>query len=315
MVSINTVTGMIDDSELGLTLIHEHLKSSSEEVEMQFPHLYDDERAFQRAVEQVNTAMKRGVRTICDPTVMGIGRDIRFMEKVALETGIQVIAATGIYTYDSIAPHFRNRDIDYMADLFVRDIKVGIQNTSIKAGFLKCSTDKQGLTPDIEKVLRAAARTHHRTGVPIMTHSHPASGTGLLQLDILQDEGVDPTHVLIGHTGDTDSIDYILKLLDRGAFIGMDNFDGSNAVIGPERRNWTVAELVKRGYANRMFLSNDYPCTFDWYDDTFVEKEYPKWSMTYILDEIIPELITMGVTEEHIHTMMYENPKRWFGRL
>lgn len=310
MVAINSVTGQIQSSELGYTLIHEHLRVRSESVAVQFPHLFDEEYEYGQAVKQINAVMERGVKTICDPTVMEAGRDIRFMEKVALETGIQIIAATGIYTYHYVAPHFQYRDIDYMADVFVRDIEVGVQGTSIKAGFLKCATDAQGITPDVEKVIRAVARAHHKTGVPIMTHSHPASGTGLQQLDILQDEGVDPKHILIGHCGDTDNLEYLLKVLDRGAFIGMDRY-GASKVMGAEKRNAAVIELAKKGYAEQMFLSQDYCCTIDWFDQEFIKKHLPKWSMTYVIDEIIPELKKDGVTEKQIETMMVENPKRW----
>ncbi|MCM3691080.1 phosphotriesterase family protein [Neobacillus niacini] len=311
MTSINSVTGVIDSSELGLTLIHEHLVIRSESVYVQFPHLYNEEIELQRAIEKVNQAKSLGVKTICDPTIMELGRDIRLMEKVSLETGVQVIAGTGIYTYHYLPPHFKNRSIDYMADLFVRDIEVGIQNTSIKAGFLKCATDEQGITPDVEKVIRAVARAHLKTGAPIMTHSHSASGTGLMQLDILEEEGVNPSSILIGHVGDTDSLNYIFKVLDRGAFIGMDRY-GITRLIGPERRNATVIDLVKRGFANRMFLSQDSCCTFDWYEPDFIEKVYPKWNMTYILEEIIPELKKAGVTEDHIQTMMVNNARSWF---
>jgi len=155
MTFINSVTGPVKASELGLTLIHEHMRVRSESVYAQFPHLYDEEQEVAKAVEQVNRAKELGVKTICDPTVMEQGRDIRFIERIARETDTQIIAATGIYTYNYIPTHFQTRSIDYMADLFVRDIEVGIQNTSIKAGFLKCATDAPGVTADVEKVMRA----------------------------------------------------------------------------------------------------------------------------------------------------------------
>ncbi|MCF8563170.1 phosphotriesterase-related protein [Alicyclobacillus tolerans] len=313
MALIQTITGPIDSSELGLTLVHEHLRTRSESVAVQFPHLYDEEYEFQKAVEQVLAVKERGIRTICDPTVMELGRDVRFMERVAKATGMQIIGATGIYSYHYIPPHFQNRSIDYMADVFVRDIEVGIQNTSIKAGFLKCATDAQGVTPDVEKVLRAAARAHKRTGVPIMTHSHPASGTGLKQLDIFKEEGVDPKRVLIGHTGDTDSLDYIFQVLARGAFIGMDRYGLDRPLgIATERRNDTVIQLAKLGYANQMLLSQDYCCTIDWFPEELVKQLVPKWSMTYVLDEILPVLRDGGVTEEQIQAMLAGNVRRWF---
>lgn len=311
MTLISTVTGTVESAQLGCTLIHEHLCIRTESIYYQFPHLYDEEAEFRKAVEQVEAAKKHGVQTICDPTIMELGRDIRFMEKVAAHTGMQVIAATGIYTYHHlIPPHFQNRDIDYMAGVFVRDIEVGIQNTSIKAGFLKCAANEQ-FSPDVEKVTRAVARAHHLTGVPIMTHSHPASGTGLTQLNILEEEGVKPERLLIGHSGDTENLDYLLAILDRGAFIGMDRY-GVARILDADRRNATLIELLKRGYAGQMFLSHDYCCSNDANTPEYYQRVNPKWTMTYLFDEIIPDLIRLGVKKDQIHTMLFDNVKRWF---
>ncbi|GMA63498.1 phosphotriesterase [Alicyclobacillus fastidiosus] len=312
MPTINTVTGPIDSSQLGYTLVHEHLLLRSEAVAVQFPHLYDDDENYRKAIEQVTAVKSRGVKTICDPTVMGVGRDIRFLERVSRETGVQVVAATGVYSYNEIPQIFQNRDIDFLADTLVRDIEVGVQNTSIKAGFLKCTADAQGITPDLEKVFRAVARAQKRTGVPIMTHSHPATENGLKQLDIFEDEGVDPRFIMIGHCGDTDDVDYITRVLDRGVFIGMDRY--GQAPLPYELRNVTLLELITKGYSERMFLSQDYCCSFDWFPPEHeFYKNYPKWSMTFLLDEVIPELRSKGVTDEQISTMMYDNVQRWFG--
>ncbi len=311
MTFINSVTGPVHKSELGLTLIHEHMRVRSESVHAQFPHLYDEEQEVAKAVEQVNRAKALGVKTICDPTVMEQGRDIRFIERIARETDTQIVAATGIYTYNYIPIHFQTRSIDYMADLFVRDIEVGIQNTSIKAGFLKCATDAPGVTADVEKVMRAVARAHKKTGVPIMTHSHPASGTGLKQLDILLDEGANPNQILIGHTGDTDNLEYISNILTQGAFIGMDRY-GLTRECSTENRNNTVIELAKQGYSNRMFLSQDYCCTMDWFPEGVIEERFPKWSMSFVLEEVVPELKRKGVTEQQIQHMLFDNARCWF---
>lgn len=225
---------------------------------------------------------------------------------------MQIVVGTGIYTDRYIPPHFQNRDIDYMVEQFVRDIEVGIQNTSIKAGFLKFSTDEPGVTTDIEKVIRAVGRAHKITGVPIMTHSHPASENGLNQIALLIEEGVNPNRVLIGHTGDTDNIEYILKVLDTGAYVGMDRY-GLDHMITPEKRNATVIKLAELGYSNKMFLSQDYCCTNDWYPAGVIELSAPKWSMSYLLEEGIPELKKYGVTDKQIEDMMFHNVKRWYG--
>jgi phosphotriesterase-related protein len=197
-----------------------------------------------------------------------------------------------------------------MVEQFVRDIEEGIQGTDIKAAFIKCCTDQQGVTDDVEKVLRAAARTSKQTGRPIMTHSHPASGAGIAQMGIFLEEEVDPSKVMIGHTGDTDSIHYIETLLAMGPFIGMDRY-GLDILLPTERRNWTVAELCRRGYADRMFLSQDSCCTIDWYPEDLLREATPNWNMTYLLDDVVPALKESGVTDEQVTTMMEQNPSRW----
>src|SRR5581483_6205366 len=105
-MSVATVAGMRSVSELGVTLVHEHLRTAREPVRMQFPHLYDESAILQRVVAQVRTAQGKGLQTICDPTVLGLGRDIRFIEAVARESGVNVVAATGVYTYDRLPPYF-----------------------------------------------------------------------------------------------------------------------------------------------------------------------------------------------------------------
>ena len=312
MAAIETTGGPVEAGELGLTLVHEHLRTRSESVVAAFPHLYDEDFEFARAVDWVGQAMERGVKTICDPTVMELGRDVRFMARVAAETGVQLVVATGIYTYHYLPPHFQNRDIDYMADLFVRDVEVGIQGSDVKAAFVKCCTDHQGVTDDVEKVLRAAARTSQRTGRPIMTHSHPQSGQGLRQMEIFEDEGVDAAKVMIGHTGDTDDLDYIEELLGHGPFIGMDRY-GLDIILPTEQRNATVVELAGRGHADRMFLSQDACSTLDWYPPELVDQMAPNWNMTYLLDQVVPALKDAGVTDEQVSQMMEDNPRRWLG--
>lgn len=307
---VNTVSGRIDTKELGCTLVHEHLLLRSEIVTFQFPHLYDEESLYHKAVDAVKAVRAQGVKTICDPTVAGMGRDVRFLEKVASETGMQIITATGYYSFTEIPTHFQNRDIDYLAEAFIRDIEVGVQNSNIKAGFLKCSADAQGITTDLEKVFRAVARAQKVTGVPIMTHSHPASGNGLKQMEIFQEEGVNPKYIMIGHTGDSDNLDYIHQLLDSGVYIGMDRY--GQGPLPFAQRNKTLLELLKQGYANRMFLSQDYCCSIDWYPEEAVAEMLPDWSITFLLDEVIPQLRKEGVTEEQIHTIMYENVQNWF---
>jgi len=326
MANVETVTGPIAADELGTTLIHEHLVFRDEAVLAEWPHAgtvkeseppvnVDEEGAFEAALESARAVVEHGVKTIAEPTAMFGGRDVRFSRRVAEETGLQVVPCTGIYTYDYLPPYFMFRDEDAMADLFVHDIEEGIQGTDIKAAFLKCAADEPGATPNIEKVHRAAARASVRTGTPIMAHSRPASETGRRQVEIFIEEGVEPERIQIAHTGDTDDLDYIERLLDTGVFVGMDRY-GLEIFLPMEQRNATVTALLERGYAERMFLSQDFCATLDWYPaevaTQMMEAGAAKgWSMTLIFEEVIPALRESGMTDEQLETMMVSNPKRW----
>src|SRR3954469_15994665 len=173
MSNVETVQGPVDAGELGLTLIHEHVRFRDEAVAENWPERYDGDVEFGRAVEAVNAAQGHGVQTIVDPTAMFGGRDVRFMKRVADETGVRIVPCTGIYTYDYLPHYFENRDEDTIAAHFVEDIERGVQDTEIKAAFLKCAADQAGVTPHVEKVHRACARASVQTGVPVMAHSAP----------------------------------------------------------------------------------------------------------------------------------------------
>jgi phosphotriesterase-related protein len=314
VATVESVNGPIDLEELGRTLIHEHFRATDEATRFQFPHLYDEQAEWDAALSDANAVKGHGIRTVVEPSAMFLQRDARFSKRVADETGLQVILATGVYTYEHLPQPLLNRSEDQIAEIFVRDIENGIQGTDIKAAFIKCAADEPGVTPNIEKIHRAAARASKESGRPIMAHSHPKSGTGLEQMRIFDEEGVEPSKVQVAHTGDTDDLDYIERLLDTGCWIGMDRY-GLDLFLPTEQRNATTLALLERGHADRMFLSQDWCSTLDWFPPEVAEQlqatTVPDWSMTFLFEKVIPELKERGMTEEQLDQMMVENPKRW----
>ena len=312
MAQVETTAGAIDASEMGRTLVHEHLLSADESVRTQFPHLYDFDGEFERAVTEIRKVMEHGVKTVVDPACMDLSRDARFAKRVAEETGVQLVMCTGIYGqhYTFVPHYFQSRDEDPMAEVFVHDIEEGIQGTAVKAAFLKCAADEPGITPDVEKVHRAVARASNRTGRPIMAHSRPASGTGLDQMKIFEEEGVPAERVQIAHTGDTDDLDYIEKLLATGCYVGLDRF-GIDLYLPDEKRIPTTVELVKRGHTEKLALSCDACATLDWFPAELVKQMLPKWTMDHLFVDILPALKEGGVGDDAISVMLNEVPRRW----
>ncbi len=325
MATVETVTGPLDASELGTTLVHEHLRARDEAVFEQWPEAESfggiPERAIgpgedlEAALEAARAALELGVRTIVDPTAMFLGRDVELMRRVAEETGLQVVACTGIYTYDHLPPFFVSRDADQIAELFVADIERGIQGSGIKAALIKCAADEPGVTENVEKIHRAAARASLRTGAPIMAHSRPASETGPRQVEIFEQEGVDPAKVQIAHCGDTADVDYIERLLERGVYVGLDRY-GLEMFLPYEQRQATTLALLERGHAERIFLSADSCASMDWFPPAVAEQMLAAglakdWDVRIVPGRVLPELREAGVDEGTIETVMVRNPVAW----
>jgi phosphotriesterase-related protein len=316
MPNVHTVQGPVDADELGLVLVHEHVRFRDDAVAAEWPERYDTAAELDAALESVSAARERGVQTIVDPTAMYGGRDVRFMKEVAERTGVRIVPCTGIYSYDFLPHYFVNRDVDAMADHFVADIERGIQGTDIRAAFLKCAADAAGVTENVEKMHRACARASMQTGAPIMAHSMPAVGTGPRQVEIFKEEGVPMERVQIAHCGDTDDVSYIEGLIAEGVYVGLDRY-GIEMFLPSDKRNATAAELLRRGHAERLMISQDFCATIDWYPEearpVFEEQgAIRNWSMTLVFDEVVPALREQGALDDaSFHTIFFENPKRW----
>jgi phosphotriesterase-related protein len=326
MAQVQTVTGPIDADQLGTTLIHEHLRNQDEAVHNQWPqagaakeespHEVAPGEDYDIAVREARAAVDLGIETIGEPTAMFLGRDVGFLKRVAEETGLQIVPCTGIYTYDHLPQFFMNRDPDQIAELFIADIEQGIQGTDIKAAFIKCAADEPGVNENIEKVHRAAARASVKTGAPIMAHSRPASNTGPRQVEIFEEEGVDLSKVQIAHCGDTDDLDYIEGLIEKGVWIGLDRY-GLDLFLPYDKRQATAKELIiERGYADRIFLSADSVATTDWFPPNVIEQLIAAgaahdWTIRIVPEKVLPELREAGMTEEQERTMMVDNAVRW----
>src|SRR5205814_6351956 len=199
MATVKSVPGPLDTAELGFTLTHEHVVTASAGILHTYPELYGDfERLTNQAAATLTEAREGGVRTIIDLTTLDLGRDIRFLADLSRRTGVNIIAATGIWR--DIPRALWNRSPDEIAALFAREIEQGIEGTGIKAGIIKVANDAEGVTREGEIILRAAARAAKQTGVRVSTHSYAPGRVGEQQVAIFEDEGFDLNHLYIGHS-------------------------------------------------------------------------------------------------------------------
>jgi len=316
MPQVETVRGPVDVDLLGMTLMHEHVFVLNEEVRENYPGDWNEDDRVDDAIGKLNSLAARGCQTIVDPTVLGLGRDIHRIKRVADGIELNIIVATGLYTYNEVPFYFKFRfpaedGTDPMTAMFVNDITTGIADTGVKAAFLKCAIDDHGMTPDVERVLRAVARAHKETAAPVTVHTHPQSGTGRDVLRVLREEGADLSKVVLGHSGDTSDLDYLAELADAGCILGMDRF-GIDVITPFEERVSTVVAMCERGYAGSMVLSHDASCYIDWFPQEVIPMFAPSWHYEHLFNDVFPALRERGVTDEQMHTMLVANPRRYF---
>lgn len=318
MASVETIHGPVPTADLGTTYMHEHIFVLTPDSQANWPGEWDEEQRISQAVATLTELRDTGVKTIVDPTVDGLGRNIPRIKRIAEQVpDFNIAVATGMYTYADVPGFFSHRGPgalpglpDPMVDLFVADIREGIQGTGVKAAFIKCAIDHHGLMPGVERVMRAAAKAHLQTNVPVMVHTHPQSQTGLEVQRVMGEEGVSPERVLLAHSGDSTDANHLSALADAGFVLGMDRF-GINVTLDFEGRVGIVAEMCERGYAEQMVLSHDASCYIDWVAPDLVAF-MTDWNYFHIGRDVLPALRERGVTEDQIDAMLVQNPRRWF---
>jgi len=309
MTTVETALGPVAITDLGPTLMHEHIVTRSPGVQENWPHLWDRDAILRIAEGKMSDLHGRGIRTIVDLTTVDLGRDIGLIVDVARRARVHVIVATGVWWMPQ--RYFGVHGVDEVADLFIRDITHGIGTSGVKAAIIKCATDTAGVTPVIENVLRASARAQKATGAPISTHTWAAGRSGEAQQAIFAQEGVDLRRVIIGHSGDSDDLGYLRGLMERGSTIGMDRF-GLEHFLPTAKRVEVLARLCAEGYANKMVLSHDANCWSDMLSEEDKRRTRPLWHYNHISDDILPALRKAGVTEEQIDQMLVRNPRAIF---
>lgn len=347
---VMTVLGNVPAAQLGPTLMHEHifcdltcnfvypteatrrgLLRKPVTMDMlgllrRYPFsltldnvVLDDEEL---AEDELSRFHRAGGLTVVDCTVIGIGRDPAAVQRMSRATGLNVVQGTGIYIEPSHPTWVGDCDVDKIAELFVRDITSGIDNTTIKAGFIgeigtsgitKSRNDfkKIGdITSEEEKVLRAAGRASVRTGLAVSVHLDPRGQGALRVLDILIEEGVEPGRVIMGHIDGNPDTEYHLEVARRGAVLAYDGFgreyyaDHIGLAFGHDvRRVEMVTEVLDAGFEDQLVVSQDVCMKMDL-------RAYGGNGYDHILVSALQMLLNAGVTGEQIEKLLTTTPQR-----
>lgn len=312
----NSTAGRLDVADLGPTLIHEHVLTG-------FPGWFMDARqppykrqeAIERVVDAFQQLHQHGIKTVVDPCPMDMGRDVEMAAEVSQRSGINLICSTGAYTEAQGIPFlFRQLDVEAIAEIYVREIEDGIGGTGIKAGLVKIATGDGHVSEYERKLLTAAGMAAKATGVPVLSHTENCS-CGHDQIDIITGQGLAPSRLLVGHSDGRDDHDYQRSLAERGAYVGFDRF-GVEIIVPDEIRMKNLKQMVDAGYREQVMVSHDtVNCYLGGLADMTpadLPKLLPNSKMTHFFENIVPQLLAMGMTREDLDVILTDNPRRFF---
>jgi len=322
MATIETLNGPLDTAQLGTVLMHEHIFNVTAEIQVAHPGFngWDPEAEVVKAQGTLREAKAAGIDTLVELSPIGLGRSLDLITRACEGSGLNVVLATGLYTYDVMPRpwHFSGPgtllDGDEPLDALMRaDLTDGIEGSGVKPAILKCAIDAAGLTEHVERVVRSVCRIHRETGTPVCIHTHPETERGLDALRILEEEAVDPRRVMLAHCGDTTDVEHLERLAASGALLGMDRF-GLDILLPFEDRVSTVVAMCERGHAGAMILSQDANCFSDWFPPGLEAQVSPNWHFRHVVEDVVPALLERGVTQDQIDLMLRGNPREFFER-
>jgi phosphotriesterase-related protein len=323
-MQVQTVTGPIGLDQLGRTLMHEHLFIAFPGAEFDPLAIFDRSAFVAEAVRRLTQLRtEHGVRTFVDPCPIELGRDAAMMREISEKSEMNVVCTTGFYFEEMGLPiYWRARTAEEIAELYIREITHGIGTTGVRAGAIKVATGAPAITTLEHKFLEAACIAQKATGVPIITHTQDGVG-GPDQQAAFAKGGVAAHQCLIGHCCGNADPAYHQRVVDGGSYIGFDRI-GILRFQPDEVRADNLVRLVRNGYRAQIMMSQDRHC--GWLgkfarqlsagelakiETLRAEGQYPP-HYTYMFTDFVPLLKARGLGEHEIHSILDDNPRRFF---
>jgi len=334
-----TVQGPIEPGQLGACVTHEHIlfdwgltywtepQTDEEKALADVPIRLENRGVLQRnpflmkenfwhesvhdAIHEIADFKSSGGGTIVEVTPIDQGRDPAGLRRVSEATGVHIVANTGFYIEAGHPAYVAEKSADELADILVKDIEVGIDDTGIRAGFMGDVGTTKTVSKNEEKCLRAVARAHLRTGVAMGIHVDPSDRQGMRVAEILFSEGVRPERIVLEHLDEQPVHEYQLEVAETGVYLEFDTW-GSEFYYGPpysvpEPRDIQRAECVKHlidhGHLRQLVMAQDV-----WLRQLM--KKYGGEGYDSFFRYGIPRLKQVGVTDEQIMVTLVDNPRR-----
>lgn len=302
---IYTVTGEISSSEMGLTLIHEHILVDFIGADSTGYHRWDKDSVVQKVLPFLEEIKTRGVKTLVECTPSYLGKDPVLLQKLSEATGIKFITNTGYYgAVDGkyLPQHAYTESAKQLAERWIAEFLDGIENTGVKPGFIKISVNSGPHLSEIdEKLVRAAAFTQRETGLLIVSHTGTWE-TANAEIDVLKEEKIDLSHFVWVHAQAEKDFENYKKAAEEGVWISLDGIAWD--IPGHLER---IVYCKENGLLDHVLLSHD----AGWYSPGEPNGGDFK-GFTALFDELIPMLKEKGFTQSELDLMLIQNPGKAF---
>ncbi|MDX2301986.1 MAG: phosphotriesterase [Microscillaceae bacterium] len=302
---ILTVQGPIPASELGTTLIHEHILVDFIGADQTGYHRWDKKKVMQKVLPYLQEAQKLGVKSIFECTPAFLGRDPMLLYELSLKTGIRIITNTGYYgarDNQHLPPHAFAETAAQLAERWTEEFKNGIEDTDVRPGFIKIGVNSDSLSEMHAKLVRAAALCHLKTGLSIACHTGPALPL-FQEIEILKSEGVSPEALIWVHAQAEKDLQKHVQAAQKGVWISLDGL-GYNST---QQHFEMIKNLKNHQLLHKVLISHD----AGWYRPG--EENGGQFTpYTAIFTELIPLMKENGFTEEEIQQLLVLNPQKAF---
>lgn len=306
MAKLITTLGEKNLEDLGLILPHEHIFVDLGEIEAESYKNADVAEAIQVMSPEIEKAKNAGATALVETTPVGVGRRVDIVKAVSVGTNFPVVVATGIYREPWVPAWAREAAQGKLESWMIAELLTGIEDTGVKAGFIKLSAGDDGITDCETKILRAAASAGRMTNATI--GSHTIRGRVVLrQLEILEGEGYTPERFIWIHTQMEKDTALHLEVAERGAWLEFDAI--GSETFSDEYFIERITTLIEAGFAEQLLLSHDR----GWYDPSKL-KGGTQQPYTYLTETFLPKLRAAGVDDAMIDQLTRVNPFGAFAR-
>lgn len=299
---IRTVLGDIPADEFGIALAHEHIMCDFIGAEKTGKQRYNPDEVFEVILPYLKGIKELGIKSFVDCTPMFIGRDPEILARLSKATGLNILTNTGLYKEPFLPQYAFDMSAGQLAEIWIKEIEDGIEDTGVKAGFVKIAVNPGNLIPIQKKVVRAACITHKATGAIVA--SHTANGVAALEeIDIFEDEKVDPNKLIVVHADAEKEQSYHFEMAKRGAWVEFDGVSPNSA----DREIKIIRDMLDKGYEDRLLISQD----AGWYN-VGQEKGGKVRPYDYLIREFVPRMRSDGFDKAIIDKLLVENPAKAF---